>query len=269
MSERASMQTLASLSRTARLEAAWDPLARAMQDFHDGRLEAYIRVESDIWCPEDTSAASYYRPDSLPLDTLDLEALRLCRGRVLDIGAGAGRHAIELQRRGLSVVAIDISAAAVGLMRQRGVESARCADFFALRPDARGFETLLLMMHGVGFVGTLEGLGRFLDMAKAHMTAGAQILCDSADLLTSLDADELEEIEARRQQGSYLGEVEFRLEYRGVKGASYQWLFVDPTTLTQIADQHGYQCEVVARADRGAFLARLSKGLAPSRAQRR
>ena len=89
------------------------------------------------------------------------EALSLCRGRVLDLGAGAGRHALELQGRGHEVTAIDVSREAVEVMRERGVRDARCGDLDAV--DGERFDTILLLMHGIGLVGTLTGWRTFSD----------------------------------------------------------------------------------------------------------
>jgi len=240
------------------LEAAWGPLALAMADAHRGRHEALLRVESDLWCAEAVPVDDYYRPDNEPLGPIDITALEHCQGRVLDIGAGAGRHTLELQRRGLDVVALDASAGIVELLRRRGVHQALHGDLYELRPASIGrFDTLLLMMHGIGFVGTLTGLGRFLEHARALMAPGASILADSADMYEAVGEDQLDSLRAAAEERSYVGEVEFRLAYRDVSGAPYPWLFVDPSTLTSIAEAHDFSCEIVATAERGAYLACL------------
>src|SRR5918998_6562620 len=48
------------------------------------------------------------------------QAMRLVRGRVLDVGGGAGRVALHLQERGHEVVSIDVSPGAVEVCRRRG-----------------------------------------------------------------------------------------------------------------------------------------------------
>src|SRR5918911_645211 len=60
---------------------------------------------------------------------VERRALRWVRGRVLDAGVGAGRVALELQRRGRSVVGIDISSGAVEAARARGVRDVRLLAF--------------------------------------------------------------------------------------------------------------------------------------------
>ena len=121
---------------------AWSPLGSALLDFHHGETSAELTVTSDLWEDEATPVSSFYRPAGHPLPDLHSQALALCRGRVLDLGAGAGRHALELQSAGHEVVAIDVLPEAVEIMRDRGVIDARCGDISAVGKDR--FDTCLL-----------------------------------------------------------------------------------------------------------------------------
>lgn len=214
-------------------------------------------VHTDIWHDEPTPVEEFYRPDDRPLPELERTALGLCRGRVLDYGAGAGRHALELQRRGLEVTAVDVAPEAVEVMRGRGVTDARCGDFAAVKGER--FETILLLMHGIGLVGTLEGLSSFFDEAQNHLAHDGRILFDSADLGIVMPDQFDEGLDDWRAGGLYPGEVEYRLSYGKLEGAPYPWLFVDPVTLVERAQAAGLRSQVVARGPRGSFLARIAE----------
>lgn len=231
----------------------WRPLGLALLDYHRGRHDAVFTVRSDLWEDEQTPVADYYRPDSRRLPEIDKRALGLCRGRVLDLGAGAGRHALELQRRGLDVTAVDISPEAVQVMRERGVADARCGDIFTFTGR---YDTILLLMHGIGVVGTIEGLRRFLARIPLLLNPGGLVLADSADLTTELlesaRGDELPVADALRA-----AEVEFQLCYRDMVGPSYPWLFVDVRTLEREAADAGLSSQVITLGERGGFLAKI------------
>jgi SAM-dependent methyltransferase len=232
---------------------SWAPLGRALLDYHRGDTGATIRVESDLWEPELTPVEDYYRPDAVPLPEIEWRALRLCRGRILDLGAGTGRHAVELQRLGRTVVAVDLLEEAVTIMGDRGVLDARLGDLDAA--EGERFETILLMMHGIGLVGAVDRVAPFFEQLRTLLMPGGLVLCDSAGLGAVLpDAEE-----SHRDSGSsrYFGEVQFRLTYRGQQGAAYPWLFVDAATLAREAERSGFCMSVVARGPRGAFLARF------------
>jgi len=238
-------------------DACWGPLGRAILDYHRGATSATIVVHTNLWEDEVTPVEEFYRPDHIELPELELRAIALCRGRVLDFGAGAGRHALELQRRGHEVTALDIAPAAVEVMGERGVRDARCGDLDVVAGEI--FDTVLLLMHGIGLVGTLGGLREFFQRADTLLAAGARIVCDSADLSLVLPSQRDKSFEDNSSRRRYIGEVEFRLSYEGHEGAPYRWLFVDPESLVRAAESAGFQCQVVAWGSRGAFLACLTR----------
>jgi SAM-dependent methyltransferase len=243
------------VNSTAHTQACWAPLGRALLDYHGGDRSARFVVRSDLWDDEITAAEEYYRPDHSTLPDLEQRALSLCRGRVLDVGAGAGRHALELQARGLQVVALDMSPEAVQVMHLRGVRDARCGDLGTV--VGHNFDTILLLMHGIGIVGTADGLVEFLRLAADVLAAGGQILCDSADLEVAIPALGRPSHSGARHH-LRVWEVRFQLVYGSLSGPPYHWLFVAPPALQRVAGETGFECELIARGGRGAYLARLT-----------
>jgi SAM-dependent methyltransferase len=235
--------------------ARWEPLGRALLDYHHGKTTARITVHTDLWHDEVTPIEDFYRPREQPLPRLEKIALDLCRGRTLDLGAGAGRHAFELQRRGLEVTAVDVSREAVEVMRGRGVADARCGGLDEVSGER--FDTVVLLMHGIGLVGTLGGLARFLGRIPTHLAEYGQIIFDSADLGLVTPEQFDDGLDKWRDGGIYPGEVEFRLSYEGIEGEPYPWLFIDPVTLAGRAEAADLELEIIARAERGSYLARL------------
>jgi SAM-dependent methyltransferase len=238
-------------------EQRWRPLGQALLDFHRSQKSSQIIVHTDLWQDEPTPIEAFYRPDGQGLPELERNALRLCRGRTLDLGAGAGRHALELQRLGLAVTAVDVSPDAVEVMLDRGVRDARCGGLECVKDES--FETIVLLMHGIGLVGTIEGLARFLEQVGDHLSQGGQIIFDSADLGLVMPEQFDDGLECWRAGGLYPGEVEYRLSYGKLEGEPYPWLFVDPITLVDRADVAGFRAEVLARGERGSYLARLRR----------
>lgn len=238
------------------LAAGWRPLGAALLDFHRGDTAAEIMVMSDLWEDETTPVAAYYRPDEQALPDLETVALGLCRGRVLDLGAGAGRHAIELQRRGHDVVAVDPLPEAVEIMKDRGVRNARQGDQSAVAGER--FDTVLMLMHGLGVVGNLHGLGRLFEGLPKMLNPGGRLVCDSADLAAVLGDESPDVLEELLNPNSYLGEVEFSLRYGSLEGPRYPWIFIDPDTLEIIATAAGLAIEISSEGVRGSYVAVLT-----------
>lgn len=214
-----------------------------------------LRVEADAFDTEEVPAATYYRPKRIDLPALECEALSRCRGRTLDVGAGAGRHALELQARGFEVTAIDIIPEMVQVMAERGVKDPRQADIEAMEGET--FDTILLLMNGVGIAGDTPGLDRLLGSFARMLEPGGRVVCDSADLLTEFDEDDLENLRSSAFGNLMLGEVSFRLRFEKLQGDWYPWLFASPRLLADHARKAGLDCEIVAKGERGAYLAVL------------
>jgi hypothetical protein len=157
---------------------------------------------------------------------------------------------------GPAVQAIDVSPEAVKIMSKRGVKECQQVDVFKFHEGP--FDTLLLMMHGVGMVGDLAGLDRFLDHALTLIKPDGQLLFDSLDVRCTDDPRHLAYQEANRRAGRYFGEIRIRFEYKGQTGPFFGWLHVDSETLADRAEKNGWFCRVVGRENGGDYLAQLT-----------
>ncbi len=262
--------------------SAWHPHGLAIRDCFAGDRRATVtayRSDGAVY-PMPVRVFFRTRRGFPPLERL---ALAECRGRVLDIGAGAGCHALALQQRGLEVTAVDVSRAAVRVMRERGVQDARVADVFRFNPNRRGaapdgqaqarnarrraqrarreagapYDTLLLLMNGIAIVGTLAGLRRFLRRVRPWIPADGRVLLDSMDLRRDLGYGRAA-LARSAKRGRYFGEIRYAFEYRGRRGPAFPTLFVDPRTLLRVAARAGWRGQVLYEEADGSYLARLS-----------
>lgn len=202
---------------------------------------------------------TYGPKEEMPLDVyfrtqeempdLELIALKHCNGRVLDIGAGAGSHALILQGSGLDVMALDISDLAVTIMLQRGVRQAIAKDIFDYHTEK--FDTLLLLMNGIGLCGTIEQLRLFLQHAKTLLNKGGRLIFDSSDI-AYLYEDELPD------NDDYYGELSYQYVYKGQKTDWFKWLYIDEEALKKVAAEEGWATEVLYKDDMDQYLARLT-----------
>mmetsp|Transcript_81633 Transcript_81633/g.143961 ORF Transcript_81633/g.143961 Transcript_81633/m.143961 type:complete len:291 (-) Transcript_81633:40-912(-) len=184
-------------------------------------------------------------------------AMDLARGSVLDVGCGAGSHALYLQEeRGLTVTALDNSLPCLETCRLRGVKNVVEADVFQFRDGT--YDTILLLMNGAGICGKLKGVGQLLKCLEKMLAPNGQILLDSSDLIYMYDQD---------MDGGYLipgdmeyyGEVEFTVHYKGKHDAPFKWVYVDYGSLSRAAQFHGFRCERVVQGDNFDYLARITR----------
>lgn len=230
------------------MKHAYSPHGAALLDCFRGESSAMLICDQD-GTRDDVPAAFWLREE---IDPLESRALDQCRGRVLDVGAGAGVHALELQRRGIDVTAIDIAPECVAIMRERGVGKAEAADLFAF--DGGPFDTILCLCNGLDKVGRLADLPRFLERMRTLLAQGGQLVADSFDVRIGADAARLAELGRKEAAGRYFGEMDLQFEYKGRRGAPFSVLHVDYETLADIAGRHGWRCEQIA-SDGGHYLA--------------
>lgn len=232
-----------------------DPIGQALLAYQHGDKHATVIVHSSV-TEDDKLPAGYFFRTLWEMPELERTALEECRGRILDAGAGAGAHALELQSRGFEVKAVDVSAGAIEVMQARGVREVARHDIFDAPATDEHYDTILMLMNGLGLVGTLEGLEKFLMHARALLAPGGQILATSSDI-SYLYEDE-EGALVLNLNGPYYGEVEYTMTYKNETGPSFPWLFADPTILQDYAEAAGYEVEFVEEDDQQQYLARLT-----------
>ena len=230
-----------------------DPMGAAIRDYQNNGKASRLRVLSSMFDEDEMPVAHLFRTFN-QMPRLEQKALSMAKGRVLDIGAGAGCHALALQERGLEVKAIDISPLSCEVMKERGVKDAECVNLFNQQLQGK-YDTLLLLMNGTGIAGKLNRLSMLLNRLKELLAEGGQILIDSSDLKYiyenedgSMDID---------LNAPYYGEVDYQMQYKNVKGEPFDWLYTDPMLLASISKQCGLNCEIVEEGENYDFLARL------------
>lgn len=230
-----------------------DPIGIAIKDYLHGKKQGAITVASNI-ADDDSIPVDYLFRQQEEMPELETLALEACQGHVLDIGAGAGCHSLILQERGLPVTALDVSEGAVEAMRERGISQVVHADVLTLKDQK--YDTLLMLMNGIGIVGDLFGLYRFLVHAKTILNPGGQILLESSDILYMYEQEDgsaLLDLNA-----GYYGEVEYNMHYKSHESGKFKWLFIDPALLEQYAEEHGFTMEVLYEGENGNYLAKLT-----------
>ena len=225
-----------------------DVLGLAIWDYYFEASPKKLWIHNTYGPKEEMPVAVYFRVIQ-DMPPLELRALQQCKGAVLDIGAGAGSHALLLQQKGMKVTALEISPKAVEVMKARGVINILNEDIFQYKGGY--FDTLLLLMNGIGLTGTLEKLHSFLQHAKTLLNKKGQLLFDSSNIAYLYEGN-LPDGE------NYYGEILYQYEYKKQKSEWFKWLYIDKRTLQQIAIAEGWETEILFEDEYDQYLARLT-----------
>jgi 2-polyprenyl-3-methyl-5-hydroxy-6-metoxy-1,4-benzoquinol methylase len=224
-----------------------DVYGTALEKYHQGQVNEKLWLETSYGETEEMPLEVFFRgKDDLP--DLETFALDICHGTVLDIGAGVGSHSLILQESGLDVTALEISSIACTIMKERKIKKVVTQNIFSF--DGKTFDTLLLLMNGIGLVGTIERLRTFLQHAKRLIKPGGQLLFDSSDISYLYEAETL-------PTDAYFGELSYRYKYKDLEGDWFEWLYIDQERLLEESAKLGWTAQIIYEDENDHFLARL------------
>ena len=230
-----------------------DIIGKALLDYQTGNYTENIITYSTIAGNDEMDIPFLFRSyDEMPM--IEQKAMDLCTGKILDIGCGAGSHALYLQNKNLTVKAIDISKGAIETSSLRGIKNARVQNIWNLKNEK--YDTVLALMNGVGICQKLENLRAFLQHLKGLLNSKGQILLDSSNVIYMYEEEDRKTV--LHETEKYYGEVIFEMVYLGQFSELIHWLFVDFSTLQLHAKKVGLKCELVVEGYHYDFLVRLT-----------
>lgn len=230
-----------------------DLFGKAILDFQTNNSPENLITETNISEADEMSVDYLFRSFN-EMPKLEKKALQLCKGKVLDVGCGAGSHSLYLQEKGFEVTAIDISENAIKACKLRGLNDIRVQNILDLENES--FDTILLLMNGTGIFRTLLATSNYLQKLKSLLNPKGQILIDSSDIIYMFDEN---------ADGSYLlpaegyyGELTFTISYKNETEESFPWLYLDYNTLQNAAQSNGLECKLIIEGEHFDYLARLT-----------
>lgn len=218
--------------------SAGDAFGRMLLDHHRGLPAAGV-IERDDGFVHAHDPAMYFAPPAR-WGSHERRALRFARGRVLDVGCGAGRHALYLQDRGHDVVAIDVSPAAVRVSRERGVRRALKLSISDVGSRRGTFDTIVLMGNNFGLLENPARGGRILGRFARITSGRARIIATTLDPYQTDDLDHLRYHRRNRARGRMGGQVRLRARYRNEATPWFDYLLASRDEVRSIVEGTGW-----------------------------
>lgn len=231
-----------------------DLMGKAIWDFYQNKSADDLLTETSI-SEIDELPVEYFFRDFDEMNLLEQKALELSKGKILDIGAGAGSHSLYLQNeKKLEVFALDNSQKSVEVCRLRGVKNVWCSDILDF--PVQTFDTILLLMNGTGIFESLDKIDFYLEKLQSLLNEKGQILIDSTDILYMYDRDEDGGVMVPADR--YYGEVDYFIHYQLDTENPTKWLYLDFETFKRAAENNGFEIEKILQEE-DSYLARLTK----------
>ncbi len=228
-----------------------DAYGREMYDALRGENAAPEIVERDDgWIAISGGPSAYFAPFA-KWPTHERKAVRFARGRVLDVGAGAGRVALHLQEHGSSVTAIDNSPLAVKVARVRGVKDARVAPVEAFEAPAGAFDSIVMFGNNFGLFGGARLAKRLLRRFHRMTSERGRIVAVSTDPYDTAVREHLHYQRRNRARGRMSGQIRIRIRYRSLASPWFDYLLASREEVCALVKGTGWRVARFIDSKRG------------------
>lgn len=189
------------------------------------------------------------------------QSMRYVRGRVLDVGCGAGRVSLYLQQRGFAVVGLDASPLAIRAARSLGVEETWGRSVYTLGRSVGAFDTIVLFGNNFGMFGTPERARRVLTDWANRTTQGTRILAESTNpYCGGAPAFDRGYYRSNLERGLMPGQARLRFRYCNSVSPWFDWLFVSRREMrTLLLGTGWHQARILGTRSSDPYVALLER----------
>lgn len=241
------------------LKESQDAFGRGMWDTFQGKPSNQI-IERDDGNFDATHSTSVYFSSFDDWFDIEKKAISYARGRVLDVGCGAGRHSLYLQGKGLEVLGTDNSPLALEVCRQRGLRQTALVPAQRLSRKLGQFDTILMLGNNFGLVGSYEGAKRLLKRFYKMTSKEGKIIAASTDPYAgNVDPDHLAYHKANLACGRMGGQVRVRVRYKRFATPYFDYLLVSKKEMEDILEGTGWGVEKYIDSEGPAYIAIVEK----------
>lgn len=220
-----------------------DAYGHLLSDYHNGRETSEMVEREDGFIDTSRLGPLNYFAEYENWAEHQKLAMEHAAGRVLDIGCGAGRHSLYLQKHGHAVLGTDNSPLAIKTCQQRGLKNARVVPITQLSSKIGTFDTILMMGHNFGLVGSYKRAKWLLGRFAAMTTDTAKIIAETMDPYQTEDPCHLAYHQLNRDRGRMSGQLRFRIRYRQYATPWFDYLFVSKPEMEDILDGTAWRAE--------------------------
>lgn len=232
-----------------------------LAQYHSRKKSAEL-IERDDNYIDFGSEPGLYFSEYRQWSPLEKKAIKLVRGRVLDVGCGAGRHALYLQEKGFDVTGIDTSPGAIKVCKLRGFQKALVRPIEEVdKFKPASFDTIIMLGNNFGLFGSCENAQTILQKLSRITTPAAQIIAGTRDPYQTDDPNHFDYHKFNRRRGRMAGQLKIRVRYKKTVGEWFDYLLVSPDEMEMVLQDTGWQIRQIIGPKEANYLAVITKKL--------
>ena len=221
------------------LDEREDAFGKALFDYYKNKGEHLVIERDDGYC--DILEMKHYFTEFEQWSEYQKEAMYYVEGKVLDIGCGAGRHCLYLQKNGLDVVGIDNSPLAIKVCKLRGVKEAEMIDLHEMKEDLGIFDTIIMLGNNFALFGNPTAAKKTLKKFFKMTSENGRIVAECMDPYPTDNQDHLEYHARNRTRGRYSGQITVRFRYLKHISSWGDLLFLSKEEMKEIIKETGWK----------------------------
>lgn len=190
---------------------------------------------------------------------IEQKAMQFAEGRVLDIGCGAGRNSIYLQKKGFDVLGIDISPLAIKVCKLRGLKKAKVIPVETVKFKSNSFDTIIMMGNNFGLFGNLKKAKRLLKRFHRMTSKDALIIAATRDPYKTDNPAHLQYHKLNKKRGRMSGQVRIRSRFEKYIGKWFDYLMVSKEEMKQILLDTGWEVREFLDSGDSNYIAVIEK----------
>ncbi|UCE96325.1 MAG: class I SAM-dependent methyltransferase [Candidatus Bathyarchaeota archaeon] len=236
-----------------------DAYGQEIWAFHQGREVFEIVERDDGYIDPSPHCVKNYFSKYEEWAQYQKRAMDLVKGRVLDIGCGAGRHSLFLQEKGFNVIGIDNSPLAIKVAELRGVEKAKLMAIEGINFKPDSFDTIIMMGNNFGLFGNFIKAQKLLKKFYKMTSSSALIIADTLDPYKTDNPDHIEYHKRNREKGRMGGQVRIRIRFKKYISRWFDYLMVSKEEMNKIITGTGWRIKEFIDSEGPQYIATLEK----------
>lgn len=206
------------------------------------------------------SPRGYYFWNYSKWSPTEKRAIAFVKGRVLDVGCGAGRHSLYLQKLGFDVTGIDNSPGAIKVCKLRGLKKARILPIERIGEFSQSFfETIIMFGNNFGLFGNPQQAKILLKKMHKITSPEAKIIVENRNPYKTKDPDHLQYHKLNKRRGRMPGQIHMRVRFGKLIGKWFDYLFVSPQEMRQILRGSGWRVKQLIVSSSSEYFAVIVK----------
>jgi SAM-dependent methyltransferase len=239
------------------LEPEEDAFGQMLMAYYGGNDVSEV-VERDDGLTNSLPAKAYFSgyEDWQPIEQT---AMQLVKGRVLDVGCGAGRHSLYLQEKGFDVLGVDVSPLAINVCKLRGLKQAKVASIedLAFKPDS--FDTVLMLGNNFGLLGSFAKARELLNKFHRMISEDGLIIAETRDPYKTDNPTHLDYHKLNKKKGRMAGQVRIRTRFQNYVSGWFDYLMASKEEMTDILEGTGWTVKSFIDSETSTYVAVIRK----------